>query len=144
MSTYLGIICSLRSWIAFSSSIWIIYQRKGFVYSGKDLLFIFNISYLQILNRILSRALPNLERDESTAYQHRFHHLIPYGSKYYSYLVAKASASLIWRNHFQVWMRKYDSEKIFHSRLIHTIEKLEKSGQRYERNEGLLKKVLYL
>lgn len=59
------------------------------------------VSSTQILNRILSRALPNLERDESTAYQHRFHHLIPYGSKYYSYLVAKASASLIWRNHFQ-------------------------------------------
>ncbi|KAF8386078.1 hypothetical protein PRIPAC_75220 [Pristionchus pacificus] len=58
------------------------------------------VSSTQILNRILSRALPNVERDEWTAYQHRFHHLIPYGSKYYSYLVAKASASLIWRNHF--------------------------------------------
>ncbi|GMT33132.1 hypothetical protein PFISCL1PPCAC_24429, partial [Pristionchus fissidentatus] len=59
------------------------------------------VSSTQVLNRILNRALPNMERDETAAYQHRFHHLIPYGSKYYSYLVAKSAASLLWKNHFQ-------------------------------------------
>lgn len=31
----------------------------------------------------------------------RFTHLVPYGAKYYSYLVARAAASLIWNSRFR-------------------------------------------
>ncbi|KRY58924.1 Mitochondrial intermediate peptidase [Trichinella britovi] len=38
---------------------------------------------------------------EQTAWQHRFSHFIPYGSKYHIYLVAKAASSLLWRQSFE-------------------------------------------
>ncbi|KHJ76866.1 hypothetical protein OESDEN_23514, partial [Oesophagostomum dentatum] len=31
----------------------------------------------------------------------RFHHLVQYGAKYYSYLVARSAASLIWNSKFR-------------------------------------------
>uniref|UniRef100_A0A0K0DYP4 Peptidase_M3 domain-containing protein n=1 Tax=Strongyloides stercoralis TaxID=6248 RepID=A0A0K0DYP4_STRER len=59
-----------------------------------------NITTSDLLNEIWKESLPELERDASSAWQHRFCHLIPYGAKYYSYLIAKASASLIWKDSF--------------------------------------------
>lgn len=38
---------------------------------------------------------------DGTGWQHRFGHLVPYGAKYYSYLVAKATAALIWQRVFK-------------------------------------------
>ncbi|KRZ66980.1 Mitochondrial intermediate peptidase, partial [Trichinella papuae] len=38
---------------------------------------------------------------EQTAWQHRFSHFIPYGSKYHTYLVAKAVSLLLWRQSFE-------------------------------------------
>ncbi|KRY31348.1 Mitochondrial intermediate peptidase [Trichinella spiralis] len=38
---------------------------------------------------------------EQTAWQHRFSHFIPYGSKYHIYLVAKAVSLLLWRQSFE-------------------------------------------
>ncbi|KRZ59820.1 Mitochondrial intermediate peptidase [Trichinella nativa] len=38
---------------------------------------------------------------EQTAWQHRFSHFIPYGSKYHIYLVAKAASSLLWCQSFE-------------------------------------------
>ncbi|KRY13896.1 Mitochondrial intermediate peptidase [Trichinella patagoniensis] len=38
---------------------------------------------------------------EQTAWQHRFSHFIPYGSKYHIYLVAKAASLLLWRQSFE-------------------------------------------
>uniref|UniRef100_A0A0N4ZL82 Peptidase_M3 domain-containing protein n=1 Tax=Parastrongyloides trichosuri TaxID=131310 RepID=A0A0N4ZL82_PARTI len=59
-----------------------------------------NMTSSDLLNELWYGSLPELERDGSSAWQHRFSHLIPYGAKYYSYLIAKASASLIWNNSF--------------------------------------------
>uniref|UniRef100_A0A0N5BFD3 Peptidase_M3 domain-containing protein n=1 Tax=Strongyloides papillosus TaxID=174720 RepID=A0A0N5BFD3_STREA len=59
-----------------------------------------NMTTSDLLNEIWKQSLPELERDGSSAWQHRFSHLIPYGAKYYSYLIAKASASLIWNDSF--------------------------------------------
>ncbi|CEF68999.1 Mitochondrial intermediate peptidase [Strongyloides ratti] len=59
-----------------------------------------NMTTSDLLNEIWNESLPELERDASSAWQHRFSHLIPYGAKYYSYLIAKASASLIWNDSF--------------------------------------------
>uniref|UniRef100_A0A914EAW4 Peptidase M3A/M3B catalytic domain-containing protein n=1 Tax=Acrobeloides nanus TaxID=290746 RepID=A0A914EAW4_9BILA len=55
----------------------------------------------EIFHDISTKALPQVKREKSAAWQHRFSHLVPYGAKYYSYLVAKASASLIWHSQFE-------------------------------------------
>lgn len=68
----------------------------------------------ELLQRILTSSLPHLQRDSSSAFQHRldpslsltiilfrFHHLVQYGAKYYSYLVARSAASLIWSSAFE-------------------------------------------
>uniref|UniRef100_A0A1I7TE57 Peptidase_M3 domain-containing protein n=1 Tax=Caenorhabditis tropicalis TaxID=1561998 RepID=A0A1I7TE57_9PELO len=49
---------------------------------------------------IMSKAMPHVQRSPDSAFQHRFHHTVQYGAKYYSYLVARASACLIWQNRF--------------------------------------------
>ncbi|MFH4974227.1 hypothetical protein AB6A40_000936 [Gnathostoma spinigerum] len=54
-----------------------------------------------LFNSMWATALPSLERDHNVAWQHRFTHLVPYGAKYYSYLVARAAASLIWNSKFR-------------------------------------------
>ncbi|KAK5986848.1 Mitochondrial intermediate peptidase [Trichostrongylus colubriformis] len=46
-------------------------------------------------------ALPHLDRQEDSAFQHRFHHLVQYGAKYYSYMVARSAATLIWNSKFR-------------------------------------------
>jgi intermediate peptidase len=38
---------------------------------------------------------------EGTAPQLRFSHLVGYGSRYYSYLLARSVASAIWQKNFQ-------------------------------------------
>ena len=38
---------------------------------------------------------------DNTAYQLRFSHLVGYGARYYSYLLARSVASAIWQQHFQ-------------------------------------------
>ncbi|EFP08087.1 hypothetical protein CRE_23206 [Caenorhabditis remanei] len=50
---------------------------------------------------IMSKAMPHVQRSPDSAFQHRFHHTVQYGAKYYSYLVARASACLIWQQRFQ-------------------------------------------
>ena len=44
----------------------------------------------------------NLPYPEGTAWQHRFSHLVGYGARYYSYLMARSVASSIWQKYFQV------------------------------------------
>lgn len=43
----------------------------------------------------------NLPYPEGTAWQHRFSHLVGYGARYYSYLMARSVASKIWQQFFQ-------------------------------------------
>jgi len=47
------------------------------------------------------KTIPLLERIDNIAWPQRFGHLGPYGAKYYSYLVAKAAASMVWRKNFK-------------------------------------------
>ena len=47
------------------------------------------------------KALPQIGHGQNIAWPHRFSHLGPYGAKYYSYLVAKAAASLLWEKCFR-------------------------------------------
>ncbi|WKY06623.1 hypothetical protein Q1695_006646 [Nippostrongylus brasiliensis] len=54
-----------------------------------------------LFHSIITKALPNLKRQPDSAFQHRFHHLVQYGAKYYSYLVARSAASLIWNSKFR-------------------------------------------
>lgn len=49
---------------------------------------------------IMNKAMPHIRRSPESAFQHRFHHTVQYGAKYYSYLVARASACLIWQQRF--------------------------------------------
>ncbi|PAV75730.1 hypothetical protein WR25_11686 isoform A [Diploscapter pachys] len=55
----------------------------------------------QLFHSMLSTSLPQITRSPNTAFQHRFHHLVQYGARYYSYLVARAGASLIWSSQFR-------------------------------------------
>ncbi|CAI4225459.1 unnamed protein product [Auanema sp. JU1783] len=59
------------------------------------------ITTTELFHSISAKALPLLVRDPNTAFQHRFHHLIQYGGKYYAYLVARSSANLIWNSVFR-------------------------------------------
>ncbi|CAJ0603710.1 unnamed protein product [Cylicocyclus nassatus] len=59
------------------------------------------ITTTDLFHSIVTKALPHLEREKDTAFQHRFHHLVQYGAKYYSYLVARSAASLIWNSNFR-------------------------------------------
>lgn len=54
----------------------------------------------EIFNDIMNKAMPHIDRSPDSAFQHRFHHTVQYGAKYYSYLVARASACLIWQQRF--------------------------------------------
>ena len=55
----------------------------------------------QLYAELAQKALPQLGHGNNIAWPHRFSHLGPYGAKYYSYLVAKAAASLIWERCFR-------------------------------------------
>ncbi|PIO62010.1 peptidase family M3 [Teladorsagia circumcincta] len=59
------------------------------------------ITTTNLFNSIITKALPHLDRQADTAFQHRFHHLVQYGAKYYSYMVARSAASLIWNSKFR-------------------------------------------
>lgn len=54
----------------------------------------------ELFHDIMSKAMPYVHRSPDSAFQHRFHHTVQYGAKYYSYLVARASACLIWQQRF--------------------------------------------
>ena len=43
----------------------------------------------------------SLPYHENVAWQHRFSHLVGYGARYYSYLMARSVASLIWQRFFE-------------------------------------------
>ena len=43
----------------------------------------------------------NLAYNEGTAWQLRFSHLVGYGARYYSYLMARSVATSIWQKYFQ-------------------------------------------
>ncbi|VDP59905.1 unnamed protein product [Heligmosomoides polygyrus] len=58
------------------------------------------ITTTDLFHSIITKALPHLNRQPDSAFQHRFHHLVQYGAKYYSYLVARSAASLIWNSKF--------------------------------------------
>uniref|UniRef100_A0AC34Q9X7 Peptidase M3A/M3B catalytic domain-containing protein n=1 Tax=Panagrolaimus sp. JU765 TaxID=591449 RepID=A0AC34Q9X7_9BILA len=55
----------------------------------------------ELYHQLGRTAIPLLERRNDIAWPHRFGHLGPYGGKYYSYLVAKAAASLVWNKTFK-------------------------------------------
>uniref|UniRef100_A0A8R1U2G6 Peptidase_M3 domain-containing protein n=1 Tax=Onchocerca volvulus TaxID=6282 RepID=A0A8R1U2G6_ONCVO len=59
------------------------------------------ISTADLYASIWSVVFPNVKKETSSAWHHRFTHLVPYGAKYYSYLVARATASLIWNTRFR-------------------------------------------
>ncbi|ETN80623.1 hypothetical protein NECAME_02371 [Necator americanus] len=59
------------------------------------------ITTTDLFHTIVTKALPHLERERESAFQHRFHHLVQYGARYYSYLVARSAASLIWNSKFR-------------------------------------------
>ncbi|KAH7729029.1 Peptidase family M3 containing protein [Aphelenchoides avenae] len=54
-----------------------------------------------LFGSLAKEALPDIERPSNYAYHHRFTHLVPYGAKYYSYLVARAAAALVWQEMFE-------------------------------------------
>ena len=60
----------------------------------------------------------NLPFAEGTAWQHRFSHLVGYGARYYSYLLARSVASNIWQKLFRD--NPFDSSKgaIFRSKCL--------------------------
>ncbi|VDM58412.1 unnamed protein product [Angiostrongylus costaricensis] len=59
------------------------------------------ITTTDLFHSIVTKALPHLDRQKDSAFQHRFHHLVQYGAKYYAYLVARSAASLIWNSKFR-------------------------------------------
>ncbi|KHN84723.1 Mitochondrial intermediate peptidase, partial [Toxocara canis] len=58
-------------------------------------------STTDLFTSIWNTVFPHVERSQKSAWHHRFTHLVPYGAKYYSYLVARAAASLIWNSRFR-------------------------------------------
>lgn len=54
----------------------------------------------ELFHDIMNKTMPHIQRSPDSAFQHRFHHTVQYGAKYYSYLVARASACLIWQQRF--------------------------------------------
>ncbi|EFO25864.1 peptidase family M3 containing protein [Loa loa] len=59
------------------------------------------VSTADLYASIWSVVFPNVKKETGSAWHHRFAHLVPYGAKYYSYLVARATASLIWNTRFR-------------------------------------------
>ncbi|VBB26243.1 unnamed protein product [Acanthocheilonema viteae] len=59
------------------------------------------VSTADLYTSIWSVVFPNVKKETNSAWHHRFAHLVPYGAKYYSYLVARATASLIWNTRFR-------------------------------------------
>ncbi|KJH41486.1 hypothetical protein DICVIV_12540 [Dictyocaulus viviparus] len=59
------------------------------------------ITTTNLFHSIVTKALPHVDRQHDSAFQHRFHHLVQYGAKYYSYLIARSAASLIWNSKFR-------------------------------------------
>ncbi|TRY74904.1 hypothetical protein TCAL_00516 [Tigriopus californicus] len=57
-------------------------------------------STTEILQQVHEDHHP-LPYPEGTAWHHRFSHLVGYGARYYSYLMARSVASSIWQCHFQ-------------------------------------------
>uniref|UniRef100_A0A7E4VSD8 Peptidase_M3 domain-containing protein n=1 Tax=Panagrellus redivivus TaxID=6233 RepID=A0A7E4VSD8_PANRE len=58
------------------------------------------ITTTQLYHDLGVAAMPGILRTDDIAWPHRFSHLGPYGAKYYSYLVAKSAASMIWESLF--------------------------------------------
>uniref|UniRef100_A0A915JWU7 Peptidase M3A/M3B catalytic domain-containing protein n=1 Tax=Romanomermis culicivorax TaxID=13658 RepID=A0A915JWU7_ROMCU len=58
------------------------------------------ISTVDFYEEICDEVWPFM-KVEGAAWHHRFSHLVPYGSKYHAYLVAKAAASIIWKHIFE-------------------------------------------
>jgi len=58
------------------------------------------ITSTKVYEKLYKTAFPMLHCPEHYAYHQRMIHIVTYGAKYYSYLVAKASASLIYQNLF--------------------------------------------
>jgi hypothetical protein len=52
-------------------------------------------------NKLSSHYLAGITPIENTFYPNRFTHLMPYGGKYSAYLVARASAALVWHRIFE-------------------------------------------
>uniref|UniRef100_A0A914ZDC6 Peptidase M3A/M3B catalytic domain-containing protein n=1 Tax=Panagrolaimus superbus TaxID=310955 RepID=A0A914ZDC6_9BILA len=59
------------------------------------------ITSTALFSELGKKALPLIGHGDNVAWPHRFSHIGPYGAKYYSYLVAKAAASLIWEQCFR-------------------------------------------
>jgi len=58
------------------------------------------LSTTELFGNLAAKTIPKLQRTNNYAYHHRISHLVTYGGKYYSYLVARALSSLIYRNLF--------------------------------------------
>ncbi|KAL3125373.1 hypothetical protein niasHT_000963 [Heterodera trifolii] len=58
------------------------------------------MSTTELFGHLQRKALPGLKNGDQIAYHHRIAHLFTYGAKYYSYLVARAGASLIYERLF--------------------------------------------
>uniref|UniRef100_A0A6Q2WUK7 Mitochondrial intermediate peptidase n=1 Tax=Esox lucius TaxID=8010 RepID=A0A6Q2WUK7_ESOLU len=95
--TLLSCLCeSKRICGAADTQLQIFYAALDQVYHGKPQ----NRSTTDILKEMQEKfyGLPYVP---NTAWQLRFSHLIGYGAKYYSYLMSRAIASMIWRQCFQ-------------------------------------------
>uniref|UniRef100_A0A914HYA8 Peptidase M3A/M3B catalytic domain-containing protein n=1 Tax=Globodera rostochiensis TaxID=31243 RepID=A0A914HYA8_GLORO len=58
------------------------------------------MSTTELFGHLQRKALPGLKYSDNSAYHHRIAHSFTYGAKYYSYLVARAGASLIYERLF--------------------------------------------
>uniref|UniRef100_A0A1I8B330 Peptidase_M3 domain-containing protein n=1 Tax=Meloidogyne hapla TaxID=6305 RepID=A0A1I8B330_MELHA len=69
------------------------------------------ITTTELFVELSKEALPYFSVNSDYAYHHRISHLVTYGAKYYSYLLARASAAMIYKNLFAEDFKRENGEK---------------------------------